>query len=332
MSSSFQALFVDNTEPFSVGVKPLSLDDLPAGEVVIKVAYSSVNYKDGLASIPNGNIVKSYPFVPGIDLSGVVESSEDERFVKGQPVLVTGYGLGVSHFGGYSEYARVPADWVVPLPDGLSLREAMIYGTAGFTAAMSIQALEDNGASPDQGKVLVTGASGGVGGAALAMLAGRGYQVVAGTGRTSESEYLKRLGAAEVISREEIYDPEAKQRPLDKQLWQAAVDPVGGNQLATILSKIEYRGSVAVSGLTGGTKVPATVLPFILRGVNLLGIDSVFCPADLRLKVWERMAGDLKPANLEALVDREITLDELPQALADILKSNTRGRVLVKVS
>ncbi|WP_025697727.1 acryloyl-CoA reductase, partial [Paenibacillus forsythiae] len=227
MSSSFQALFVDNTEPFSVAVKSLSLDDLPAGEVVIKVAYSSVNYKDGLASIPNGNIVKSYPFVPGIDLSGVVESSEDERFAKGQPVLVTGYGLGVSHFGGYSEYARVPAEWVVPLPDGLSLKEAMIYGTAGFTAAMSIQALEDNGISPDQGKVLVTGASGGVGGAAVAMLGRRGYQVVAGTGRTSESEYLKRLGAAEVIARSEIYDPEAGPRALDKQLWQAAVDPVG---------------------------------------------------------------------------------------------------------
>ncbi|MFD1776179.1 acryloyl-CoA reductase [Paenibacillus rhizophilus] len=332
MSSSFQALFVDNTEPFSVAVKPASLNDLPAGEVVIKVAYSSVNYKDGLASIPDGNIVKSYPFVPGIDLSGVVESSEDERFQQGQPVLVTGYGLGVSHFGGYSEYARVPADWVVPLPDGLSLKEAMIYGTAGFTAAMSIQALEDNSTSPDQGKVLVTGASGGVGGAAVAMLAKRGYQVVAGTGRTSESGYLKRLGAAEVISRSEIYDPEAKQRPLDKQLWQAAVDPVGGNQLAAILSKISYRGSVAVSGLTGGTKVPATVLPFILRGVNLLGIDSVFCPAELRLKVWERMATDLKPADLETLVDREVTLAELPQALADILKSNTRGRVLVKVS
>ncbi|NGM83433.1 acryloyl-CoA reductase [Paenibacillus sp. 7124] len=332
MSSSFQALFVDNTEPFSVAVKPVSLDDLPAGEVVIKVAYSSVNYKDGLASIPDGNIVKSYPFVPGIDLSGVVESSEDERFKPGQPVLVTGYGFGVSHFGGYSEYARVPADWVVPLPDGLSLREAMIYGTAGFTAAMSIQALEDNGVSPDQGKVLVTGAAGGVGGAAVAMLAARGYHVVAGTGRTSESDYLKGLGAAEVISRSEIYDPEAKQRPLDKQLWQAAVDPVGGNQLAAILSKIAYRGSVAVSGLTGGTKVPATVLPFILRGVNLLGIDSVFCPAELRLKVWDRMANDLKPADLETLVGREVTLAELPQSLADILKSNTRGRVLVKLS
>ncbi|NJJ39064.1 acryloyl-CoA reductase [Paenibacillus apii] len=332
MSSSFQALFVDNTEPFSVAVKPVSLDDLPAGEVVIKVAYSSVNYKDGLASIPDGNIVKSYPFVPGIDLSGVVESSEDERFKPGQPVLVTGYGFGVSHFGGYSEYARVPADWVVPLPDGLSLREAMIYGTAGFTAAMSIQALEDNGVSPDQGKVLVTGAAGGVGGAAVAMLAARGYHVVAGTGRTSESDYLKGLGAAEVISRSEIYDPEAKQRPLDKQLWQAAVDPVGGNQLAAILSKIAYRGSVAVSGLTGGTKVPATVLPFILRGVNLLGIDSVFCPAELRLKVWDRMANDLKPADLETLVGREVTLAELPLALTDILKSNTRGRVLVKLS
>ncbi|AHV97016.1 acryloyl-CoA reductase [Paenibacillus sabinae] len=332
MSSSFQALFVDNTEPFSVAVKPVSLDDLPAGEVIIKVAYSSVNYKDGLASIPDGNIVKSYPFVPGIDLSGVVESSEDERYKPGQPVLVTGYGFGVSHFGGYSEYARVPADWVVPLPDGLSLREAMIYGTAGFTAAMSIQALEDNGVSPDQGKVLVTGAAGGVGGAAVAMLAARGYHVVAGTGRTLESDYLKGLGAAEVISRSEIYDPEAKQRPLDKQLWQAAVDPVGGNQLAAILSKIAYRGSVAVSGLTGGTKVPTTVLPFILRGVNLLGIDSVFCPAELRLKVWGRMANDLKPADLETLVGREVTLAELPQALADILKSNTRGRVLVKLS
>lgn len=332
MSSSFQALFVDNTEPFSVAVKPVSLDDLPAGEVVIKVAYSSVNYKDGLASIPDGNIVKSYPFVPGIDLSGVVESSADERFKPGQQVLVTGYGFGVSHFGGYSEYARVPADWVVPLPDGLSLREAMIYGTAGFTAAMSIQALEDNGVSPDQGKVLVTGAAGGVGGAAVAMLAARGYHVVAGTGRTLESDYLKGLGAAEVISRSEIYDPEAKQRPLDKQLWQAAVDPVGGNQLAAILSKIAYRGSVAVSGLTGGTKVPATVLPFILRGVNLLGIDSVFCPAELRLKVWDRMANDLKPSDLETLVGREVTLAELPQALADILKSNTRGRVLVKLS
>ncbi|MNB71733.1 putative quinone oxidoreductase YhfP [compost metagenome] len=332
MSRTFQALFVDNAEPFSVAVKPAALSDLPAGEVLIKVLYSSVNYKDGLASIPDGNIVKSYPFIPGIDLSGVVESSEDSRFQPGQSVLVTGYGLGVSHYGGYSEYARVPADWVVPLPDGLSHKEAMIYGTAGFTAAMSIHALEDNGISPENGKVLVTGASGGVGGAAVAMLAKRGYQVAAGTGRISETDYLKSLGASEVVSRTDIYDPEAKQRPLDKQLWQAAVDPVGGNQLAAVLCKIAYRGSVAVSGLTGGTKVPATVLPFILRGVNLLGIDSVFCPAELRSRVWSRMAGDLKPDNLELLVDREITLNELPQALADILQSKTRGRVLVKIS
>ncbi|MBY9079691.1 acryloyl-CoA reductase [Paenibacillus sp. HN-1] len=332
MSRTFQALFVDNADSFSVGVKPAALSDLPAGDVLIKVSYSSVNYKDGLASIPDGSIVKSYPFIPGIDLAGVVESSEDSRFQPGQSVLVTGYGLGVSHFGGYSEYARVPADWVVPLPDGLTLKQAMIYGTAGFTAAMSIQALEDNSVSPEKGKVLVTGASGGVGGAAVAMLAKRGYAVAAGTGRTSETDYLKSLGASEVLSRTDIYDPEAKQRPLDKQLWQAAVDPVGGNQLAAVLGKIAYRGSVAVSGLTGGTKVPATVLPFILRGVSLLGIDSVFCPAELRSRVWSRMAGDLKPDNLDQLVDREVTLNELPQALADILQSKTRGRVLVKIS
>lgn len=332
MPLSFQALFVDNAEPFSVSVRPASLNDLPEGEVLIKVAYSSVNYKDGLASIPDGNIVKSYPFIPGIDLSGIVESSKDERFRPGQPVLVTGYGLGVSHFGGYSQYARVPADWVVPLPAGLTLKEAMIYGTAGFTAAMSVQALEDHGISPENGRVLVTGASGGVGGAAVAMLARRGYEVTAGTGRTAESGYLESLGASEVIGRSEIYDPEAKQRPLDKQRWQAAVDPVGGNQLAAILSQIAYRGSVAVSGLTGGTKLPATVLPFILRGVSLLGIDSVFCPAELRRRVWERMAGDLKPDRLDLLVDREVGLGELPQALADILKSQTRGRVIVKIS
>lgn len=330
MSASFQALVVDNADTFTVTVKNFSLDQLPAGEVLIKVAYSSVNYKDGLASITDGKIVKSYPFIPGIDLSGYVVSSADGRFQEGQPVLATSYGIGVSHFGGYSEYARIPAEWVVPLPAGLSLKEAMIYGTAGFTAALSIERLEENGLSPDKGKVLVTGATGGVGGAAVAMLSKKGYHVVASTGKSDAADYLKSLGATDVISREDVLGGSIK--PLDKQLWQAAVDPVGGSSLAAILSKISYSGSVAVSGLTGGTSVPTTVLPFILRGVNLLGIDSVFCPADRRLKLWDRMAGDLKPQNLETLVDREISLHELPQALSDILKSNTRGRILVRLS
>lgn len=329
MSASFQALVVDHSDTFTVAVKTVSQDQLPAGEVLIQVAYSSVNYKDGLAGIPEGKIVKSYPFIPGIDLSGHVVSSSDSRFQEGQPVLATGYGVGVSHFGGYSEYARIPAEWVVPLPAGLSLKEAMIYGTAGFTAALSIQRLEENGLSPDKGTVLVTGATGGVGGAAVAILNKKGYHVVASTGKPDAADYLKSLGATEVISREDVIGSGSK--PLDKQLWQAAVDPVGGSSLASVLSKISYGGSVAVSGLTGGTSVPTTVLPFILRGVNLLGIDSVFCPAERRLKLWDRMAGDLKPHNLETLVDREVSLHELPQALSDILRSKTKGRILVRV-
>jgi acrylyl-CoA reductase (NADPH) len=323
-------LVVDKTDTFSVEVKPVAMEELPAGEVLIKVSYSSVNYKDGLASIPNGNIVRNYPFIPGIDLSGVVISSADSRFEAGQSVIATSYGIGVSHFGGFSEYARIPADWVLPLPDGLSLREAMIYGTAGFTAALSIQALEDHGAAPDKGKVLVTGATGGVGGAAVAMLAKLGYQVTASTGRTDEAGYLQVLGADEVISREDVGGSALK--PLDKQLWQAAVDSVGGSPLAAVLSKIAYGGAVAASGLTAGTAVPTTVLPFILRGVSLLGIDSVSCPAGKRKDIWQRMATDLKPEVLEALVDREITLDALPAALEDILNSNIRGRVLVRLS
>lgn len=330
MSEPFQALVVDKNDTFSVEVKQITREELPAGEVLIKVAYSSVNYKDGLASIPNGNIVRNYPFIPGIDLSGTVVSSEDSRFQPGQPVIATSYGIGVSHYGGYSQYARIPAEWVIPLPQGLSLREAMIYGTAGFTAAMSIQALEDHGAAPDKGKVLVTGATGGVGGSAVAMLAKLGYQVTASTGRTAEAGYLQELGAGEVISREEVGGDAVK--PLDKQLWQAAVDSVGGSPLAAVLSKIAYGGSVAASGLTAGTALPTTVMPFILRGVSLLGIDSVACPAGKRQLIWERMAGDLKPDNLDMLVDREITLTELPAALEDILKSNTRGRVLVRLS
>jgi acrylyl-CoA reductase (NADPH) len=330
MSEQFKALMVNKTEDdFSVDIKTISFNDLPEADVLIKVAYSGINYKDGLASIPNGKIVKSYPFVPGIDLAGVVVSSKDPRFKEGDEVIATSYEIGVSHYGGYSEYARIPGNWIVPLPKGLTLKEAMVYGTAGFTAALSVQRLEDNGLTPDKGKVLVTGATGGVGSLAVAMLAKRGYEVVASTGKASEHEFLHKLGAKEILSREDVYS--GKIRPLDKQLWAAAIDPVGGEQLASILSKIQYGGSVAVSGLTGGSDVPTTVFPFILRGVNLLGIDSVYCPMEIRKELWNRMSSDLKPAALEEHIQKEITLEELPQYLSTILKGQARGRIIVKL-
>lgn len=331
MVESFKALVVNKLDSnFSVDIKDLTVNDLPAGEVLIKVAYSSVNYKDGLASIPEGKIVRSYPFIPGIDLAGVVISSDDPRFQEGDKVIATSYEIGVSHFGGYSEYARIPGDWIVSLPKNLSLKEAMIYGTAGLTAALSIHRLEENGLTPDKGKVLVTGATGGVGSLAVAMLAKKGYKVTASTGKEEAHGFLMQLGAAEVVSRKVPYDGE-KMKALDKQLWAAAVDPVGGETLAAVLSKIQYGGSVAVSGLTGGTNVPTTVFPFILRSINLLGIDSVYCPMDVRRKVWDRMANDLKPKDLSLCVQKEIGLEELPEALPVLLKGQAHGRFVVKL-
>lgn len=330
MDEQFKALIVDKTEDdFSVNIKDISLHDLPSADVLIKVSYSSVNFKDGLASIPDGKIVRSYPFIPGIDLAGVVVSSEDPRFHEGDKVIATGYEIGVSHYGGYSEFARVPADWIVPLPENLSLKEAMVFGTAGFTAALSVQRLEDNGLTPDKGKVLVTGATGGVGSVAVSILAKRGYDVVASTGKNSEHEFLYSIGAKEIISRDDVYSGHIK--ALDKQLWAAAVDPVGGESLASVLSKISYNGSVAVSGLTGGGNVPTTVFPFILRGINLLGIDSVNCPMDVRKALWKRMATDLKPSTLLDFIQKEILLTQLPEALPTILKGQARGRIVVKI-
>jgi len=330
MIEPFHALVVNKQEDeFSVKIQKLSLQDLPEGEVLIRVRYSGVNYKDSLASLPNGGIISSYPQVPGIDLAGVVVSSDDARFQEGDEVIATSYEIGVSHFGGYSEYARIPAKWIVPLPKGLTLKEAMIIGTAGFTAALSVQRLVDNKAAPDKGKVLVTGATGGVGSFAVSILSALGYQVEASTGKQEEQAYLKSLGAAAVIAREEVYD--GKLRALGKQKWAAAIDPVGGEPLAALLSRIQYGGSVAVSGLTAGAQLPATVYPFILRGINLLGIDSVYCPMDTRLNIWHRLATDLKPANLEAFVQQEITLEELPEALPILLKGAARGRIVVKL-
>ncbi len=330
MTQTFHALVVRKEEDqFSVNIEQLSHTDLPKGEVLIAVQYSSVNYKDGLASIPNGNIIRSYPFVPGIDLAGVVVSSTDSRFKEGDEVIATSYGIGVSHYGGYSQYARIPADWIVPLPAGLTLKEAMIIGTAGFTAALSVQRLEENGMTPDLGHVLVTGATGGVGSFAVSILSKLGYTVEASTGKESEHEYLKQLGAHTILSREEVYN--GKIPALGKQKWAAAIDPVGGESLAAILSQMQYGGSVAVSGLTAGTKVPTTVFPFILRGVNLLGIDSVECPMEKRLAVWNRLATDFKPSHLEQLIQKKVTLQELPDVFSTLLKGEARGRIIVKL-
>lgn len=330
MTGRFKALVVNKIESdFTVNVKELMIQDLPAGDLFIKVSYSSVNYKDGLASTPDGKIVRTYPFIPGIDLAGVVVRSKDSRFNEGDEVIATSYEIGVSHYGGYSEYAQIPAKWVVPLPEGLSLKEAMVYGTAGLTAALSVQRLEENGLTPEKGSVLVTGATGGVGSIAVAILAKRGYHVIASTGKQSEHDFLLEIGASEILSREDVTGE--KVRALDKQLWAAAVDPVGGKTLASILSKITYNGSVAVSGLTGGGDVPTTVFPFILRGVNLLGIDSVYCPMETRISLWKRMATDFKPENLLKIINTEVSLEVLPNYLSSILKGEARGRTIVKI-
>lgn len=328
----FDALVVDKQgEDFSVEIRKLHFEDLPLGEVLIRVHYSSVNYKDSLASIPNGNIVRNYPFVPGIDLAGVVVSSEDPRFQEGDEVIATSYEIGVSHFGGYCQYARIPADWIVPLPKELTLKEAMIIGTAGFTAGLSVFRLVQNGLTPNQGKVLVTGATGGVGSFAVSILSSLGYEVEASTGKETEYEFLKNLGATNVISREEVVSG-GRPKSLAKQKWIAAVDPVGGESLAAILSQIQYGGQVAVSGLTGGASLPTTVFPFILRGVDLLGIDSVYCDYETRLNVWNLLATDYKPKNLEDFVYKEVSLQQLPEVFPVLLNGKAKGRILVNIN
>ncbi|MBM7566350.1 acryloyl-CoA reductase [Paenibacillus sacheonensis] len=330
MNEPFHALVIDKqADEVSLQLRQVTLQDLPEGEVLIRTEYSSVNYKDSLASIADGNIVTTYPFIPGIDLAGVVVTSSDVRFQPGDEVIATSYGIGVSHFGGYSEYARIPAEWIVPLPEGLTVREAMIIGTAGFTAALSVQRLEDNGITPGKGKLLVTGATGGVGSFAISILSSLGYEVEASTGKAAEHDYLRNLGAAAIISREEL--SAGKSKTLGKKRWAAAVDSVGGDTLAAVLSQLHYGGSAAASGLTAGTKLSTTVFPFILRGVNLLGIDSVDCPMETRLKTWNRLAADFKPARLERFVQQEVALHQLPDVLPILLRGEARGRILVRV-
>jgi NADPH2:quinone reductase len=295
--------------------------------VVIKASYSSVNYKDALAGTGSGRIIRTFPLVGGIDVSGTVESSDDSRFQPGDRVLVTGYDLGVAHDGGYAAYVRVPADWVVPIPPGLSAFDAMAVGTAGFTAALSIIDLERNGLRPAHGPVIVTGATGGVGSMAVQCLTALGYEVTAVTGKADEHDYLRSIGAKEVFPRSIA---QASARPLEKATWPAAVDPVGGDMLAWLLKTMAYGGAIAVSGLTGGTDVRTTVLPFILRGVKLLGIDSVMCPMPERLAAWDRLATDMRPSNLKASA-REIGLSDLADAFATLLNGKARGRFVVRL-
>jgi NADPH2:quinone reductase len=304
-----------------------TLDELSAGDVVIRAACSSVNYKDALAGTGAGKIIRRFPLVGGIDVSGTVVSSGDARFRQGEQVLVTGYDMGVTHDGGYSELVRVPADWVVPLPPQLSVSDAMAIGTAGFTAALSIVDMEQNGLTPAHGPVIVTGATGGVGSVALQLLAARGYQVTALTGKDSEHDFLRSLGATDVLSRNGL---QMGTRPLEKSLWAGAVDAVGGQILAWLTRTMMYNGCIASSGLTAGTDLHTTVLPFILRGVKLLGIDSAMCVMSKRQEVWRRLATDMKPAGLRTIA-REIGLADLPEAFATLLKGEARGRFVVKL-
>lgn len=325
----FKALVVDKVDgKMEMEVKDVGLDDLSEGEVTIKVAYSSVNYKDGMVAV-KGDLAEILPLVPGIDLAGTVLASEDGRFKEGDEVIATSYFIGTRHTGGFSEVARIPADWIVPLPAGLTMEESMKLGTAGFTAALCIQRLEDNGLTPEKGRVLVDGASGGVGSIAVNMLDDRGYEVVASTGRTEEAEYLKSLGASKVIHRDQVTD--FRGRATRTRQWAAAIDPVGGKTLQYILSSLDYGGSVATCGLAGGVDVKTTVLPFISRNINWLGIDSVKHPMEHRLKVWDRLSGDMKPSALETDISHQIGLDDLPDTLHDILKGKIRGRIIVKM-
>ena len=311
-------------------VADLPEDSLPAGEVTVRVEFSTLNYKDGLCLSANGGgLVRTYPHVPGIDFAGVVEASEDARYVPGDRVVLTGWRVGEVHWGGYATRARVKADWLVPLPDGLTARQAMAVGTAGFTSMLAVMALEDHGLTPDKGEVLVTGAAGGVGSVAVAILARLGYQVAAVTGRPETEGYLRDLGAARIVAREEL--AETVKRPLEAETWAGCVDAVGGAMLARVLGQMKYQASVAAVGLAGGAALPATVIPFLLRGVNLLGIDSVMRPYADRVRAWDRIASDLPMEKLEAMI-RPASLSDLPDLGEAILKGGVQGRVVVDVT
>jgi acrylyl-CoA reductase (NADPH) len=329
----FNALIVSKDEETglaSAAVEQISLEQLPAAEVTVAVEYSTVNYKDGLCLSPKGGgLVRKYPHIPGIDFAGTVEASDDARYKPGDKVVLTGWRVGEAHWGGYAQKARVKADWLVPLPAGLDSRQAMAVGTAGLTAMLSVMALEDHGLRKDHGPILVTGAAGGVGSVATAILANLGYEVAAVTGRPETEAYLRGLGASQIVAREELN--ETVKRPLEGETWAGCIDAVGGAMLARVLGQMKYGASVASVGLAGGAALPATVIPFLLRGVNLLGIDSVMQPYDNRVRAWARLATDLPMEKLEAMV-QPAALSDLPQLGADILNGQVKGRVVVDVN
>lgn len=326
----FKALVLEQEDKkVSHEIREIGAADLPGGDVTVAVEYSTLNYKDGMVVSGLGNLVRSYPHVPGIDFAGTVEESSSDRYNPGDKVVLTGWRVGEVHWGGYAQKARVKSDWLVKLPDGLSTKEAMAVGTAGFTAMLCVLALENHGLTPDAGTVLVTGAAGGVGSVAVSILAKLGYTVAASTGRPAEHDYLKSLGAAEVVERATL--SEGSGRPLDKELWAGCVDTVGASTLATVLSQLKYGRSVAACGLAGGPKLETTVIPFLLRGVNLLGIDSVMQPYENRVKTWARIATDLPHEKLASMTEVK-GLGDVGEAAGQILQGQIRGRLVIDVN
>jgi len=307
-------------------MEQLTLEDLSPGEVVIKNCYSSINYKDALAVTGRGKIIRNYPLIPGIDLVGVVESSEDNRFVSGDEVLVNGCGMGEKHNGGFAQYARIPADWIIPLPKGLSPLESMVLGTAGLTAALCLHRMENNGQSPEQGPVVVTGASGGVGSIAISMLTGLGYEVIAVSGRESQFDYLSLLGAAQVVKSETL---ELTAQSLQNARFAGIIDNVGGELLASLLASVLPWGNVASVGMAADPKFSATVFPFILRGVSLLGVSSSNCPMPVRRRLWDRLSKDLKPEHLDKIISDIVSLDDLNSVCSELLDRERHGRIVV---
>lgn len=329
MADTFQAVLIsrDEDKKQSVDWTELSEDDLMEGDVTVAVEATTVNYKDGLAITGKAPVVRRFPLVPGIDFAGTVTKSTHADWKEGDRVILNGWGVGETHYGAYAERARVNGDWLVPLPDGMSAKDAMAVGTAGYTAMLCVMALERHGITPARGPVVVTGAAGGVGSVAIALLAGQGHHVIASTGRASEADYLKELGAAEIIDREELSGPA---RPLGKERWAGGVDAVGSHTLANVLSMTSYGGAVAACGLAQGMDLPASVAPFILRGVSLLGVDSVMAPKELRMEAWQRIAKELDHKKLGAIAS-VVPFSDVISAATDIIEGRVRGRVVVEM-
>jgi len=330
MADGFRALVLDEVEKVvSASIQQLTDDQLPEGDVTVAISHSTLNYKDGMVLKGVGRLVRNYPHVPGIDFAGIIEASESDNYKAGDKVVLTGWRVGEGHWGGYAQKARVKSDWLVPLPEGMSEKRSMAIGTAGFTAMLAVMELEAHGVTPDSGPVLVTGGNGGVGGVAVGILAGCGYEVHVSTGRQQFADHLKSIGASKIIPREEL--DVVPERPLASERWAGVVDAVGGNTLASILPQMKYRGAVAACGLAGGVELNSTVIPFLLRGVKLLGIDSVLCPFEQRKAAWARLTKDLSVDALDSITE-VVALGDLPDLAGKILKGETQGRVVVDVN